>query len=354
MTISNPDPSAGSRNTDHAEAIGPAAPRRPRTHQLQSSPVLSVVVPMYNEEMALSRFFETVEPVLASIGLSYEIVCVNDGSRDATLVGLARRASMDDRIKVIDFSRNFGKEAALSAGLDAARGAAIIPIDADLQEPPDLMPKMVELWKEGYDVVLAKRADRASDTRFKRFSAKLFYKLIRGLSDVDIPENVGDFRLMDRQVNDALRRLPERTRFMKGLFAWLGFHQTSIEFVRPARRDGVEKQNLHRLIGLAMDGVISFSTMPLRFWGYLGFVIALLAFCYGAYIVLKTLIFGVDTPGFATLATVLLFFNGLLMINLGVLGEYVTRIFTEVKGRPLYLVRERINFEDDRDEPSHK
>jgi len=324
-----------------------------RDRQAEQSPVLSIVVPMYNEEAALKRFFETVEPVLASIGLGYEILCVNDGSKDATLAELYRRATQDSRIKVIDLSRNFGKEAALSAGLDAAQGQAIIPMDADLQEPPDLLPQMVALWRQGFDVVLAKRTDRKSDTWFKRFSAKLFYRLIRGLSDVDIPENVGDFRLMDRQVNEALRRLPERTRFMKGLFAWLGFRQTEIEFVRPRRQDGAGKQNLRRLIGLAMDGVISFSTVPLRMWGYLGFVVAGFAFCYGMFIVLKTLVFGVDTPGFATLATVLLFFNGLLMINLGVLGEYVTRIFTEVKGRPLYLVRERINFESE-DAPSDR
>ena len=324
-----------------------------RDRQVEQSPVLSLVVPMYNEEAALKRFFETVEPVLASIGLGYEIICVNDGSKDATLAELYRRATQDARIKVLDLSRNFGKEAALSAGLDAAQGQAIIPMDADLQEPPDLLPQMVALWRQGFDVVLAKRTDRKSDTWFKRFSAKLFYRLIRGLSDVDIPANVGDFRLMDRQVNEALRRLPERTRFMKGLFAWLGFRQTEIEFVRPRRQDGAGKQNLRRLIGLAMDGVISFSTVPLRMWGYLGFVVAGFAFCYGMFIVLKTLVFGVDTPGFATLATVLLFFNGLLMINLGVLGEYVTRIFTEVKGRPLYLVRERINFESE-DAPSDR
>ncbi|MEM7521030.1 MAG: glycosyltransferase family 2 protein [Pseudomonadota bacterium] len=336
-------------DSDHGTPASDDVLRRRR--QLDHAPVLSVVVPMYNEETAAPAFFDALEPVLAELALSYEIICVNDGSRDATIVELVKRSAQDNRIKVIDLSRNFGKEAALSAGLDAARGQAVVPIDADLQEPPELLPQMVDLWLQGYDVVLAKRKDRSADRVFKRNSARLFYILLRGLSDVDIPENVGDFRLMDRKVNDALRRLPERSRFMKGLFAWLGFREATVEFVRPARQGGPEKQNLRRLIALAMDGLISFSTTPLRFWGYLGFVVAMFAFCYGLYIILKTLIFGVDTPGFATLATVLLFFNGLLMINLGVLGEYVTRIYTEVKQRPLYLVRERINFEADNDAP---
>jgi len=325
-----------------------------RDAQLTCEPVLSLVVPMYNEEQAVQRFFQTVEPILARMDLSYEIICVNDGSKDATLSLLHARADADSRIKIIDFSRNFGKEAALTAGLDAARGQAVIPIDADLQEPPELLPGMVRLWQDGFDVVLAKRSDRRSDPWLKRMSARMFYRVIGRLSEVEIPENVGDFRVMDRQVNDALRQLPERTRFMKGLFAWLGFRQTTVEFVRPARQDGTEKQNFHRLFRLGVDGIISFSTIPLRFWGYLGFVIAGLAFFYGAFIVLKTLIFGVDTPGFATLATVLLFFNGLLMINLAILGEYIVRIFAEVKRRPLYIVRSTVNCAGENDAPSDR
>jgi glycosyltransferase involved in cell wall biosynthesis len=314
--------------------------------------VISLVVPMYNEEAALNLFFEAVLPVLDATSLSYEIICINDGSRDATLAGLVRWSLRDRRIRVIDLSRNFGKEAALTAGLEAASGQAVIPIDADLQEPPELLPQMIDLWQQGYDVVLAKRSDRQSDGWLKRVSATLYYRLFKRLSDVDIPANVGDFRLMDRQVNIALRHLPERTRFMKGIFAWLGFRQTTITFSRPARSRGEASQSFTKLVRLAMDGLISFSGMSLRIWGYMGFIIASLAFGYGAVIVVKTLIYGIDTPGFATLATVLLFFNGLIMINLGILGEYITRIFTEVKGRPIYLVRQRINFDQDDDASS--
>lgn len=327
------------------------APDASRLAQSRQDPVLSLVVPMYNEAESLEGFFAALQPALEALGVSYEIICVNDGSRDMTLAGLMGRARQDRRIKVIDLSRNFGKEAALTAGLEAARGQAIVPMDADLQEPPALLGQMLALWQEGYDVVLARRVDRRSDSAFKRLSAALFYRLLRAFSEVDIPENVGDFRLMDRRVNEALRRLPERTRFMKGLFAWLGFRQTTIDFTRPARQGGTGKQNLGRLLRLAMDGLVSFSTTPLRIWGYLGFLVAGLAFAYGAVIFFRTLIFGVDVPGFATLATVLLFFNGLIMVNLGILGEYITRIFAEVKDRPLYLVRERINFDEGADGP---
>lgn len=323
-----------------------------RRAQLTLDPVISVVVPMHNEQDGLARLFDVLGAGLTDTGQSYEIICVNDGSRDQTLLGLMGYAARDARIKIINLSRNFGKEAALTAGLDAAQGQAIIPLDADLQEPPELIKKMVALWQDGYDVVLAKRIDRASDSWFKRVSAGLFYRLLKALSDVEIPENVGDFRLMDRQVNAALRRLPERTRFMKGLFAWLGFTQTTIEFTRPGRLEGEAKQDLRKLLNLATDGLVSFSGTPLRFWGYLGFATAGLAFAYGVVIVFKTLFYGVDVPGFATLTTVLLFFNGLIMINLGLLGEYVTRIFTEVKQRPLYLVRDRINF-DNTDDDDH-
>lgn len=310
-----------------------------------SAPQVSVVVPMYNEEEALGGFFEALEPVLRQLGESYEIICVNDGSRDRTLELLTQRAEADARIKIIDFSRNFGKEAALSAGLDATSGQAVIPIDADLQEPPELIPQMLAHWKEGYDVVLARRKSRESDTAFKRLSAGMFYRAMRLSGDIEIPENVGDFRVMDRKVVDALRLLPERTRFMKGLFAWLGFKQITIEFERPPRQGGEAKQSLKRLVGLASDGLISFSTLPLRIWSYIGFFVALISLLYMIYIVLKTLIFGIDTPGFATLLTVLLFFNGLLMINMGILGAYIARIFTEVKARPLYLVQSRTNFQ---------
>lgn len=306
-------------------------------------PTLSIVTPMFNEEVALARYFEAVRAVLDPLDLTYEIVCVNDGSRDGTLDRLAGYAREDARIKVVDLSRNFGKEAALTAGLELAAGRAVIPLDADLQEPPELIPAMVEAWREGYEVVLARRSDRSLDSRAKAHSAKLYYRLLRWLSEVEIPENVGDFRLMDRRVVEALARLPERTRFMKGIFAWLGFRQTVLTFARPRRLDGEGKQGLRSLFRLALNGILSFSSVPLRMWTYLGLLTAMTAGVYMVYTILKTLILGVDTPGFATIVTVLLFFNGLLMINLGIIGEYLARIFVEVKGRPVYIVRDTTN-----------
>lgn len=309
-------------------------------------PELSLVVPMYNEEAAIGRFFERVRPVLDACGCRYEIVCVNDGSRDGTLDRLVAEARSDRRIRVLDLSRNFGKEAALTAGIDHARGAAVIPIDADLQEPPELIPDMIALWREGYDVVLAERKDRSSDSVGKRVTARWFYRVMNWLSDVNLPENVGDFRLMDRRVVDALGRLPERSRFMKGVFAWLGFRQARVGFTRPARLDGAGKQSPRALMRLALDGFVSFSSAPLRIWTYIGLLTSFGALAFMLYIVAKTLFFGADTPGFATIMTVLLFFNGLLMINLGIIGEYLARIFVEVKARPIYILREEIHFAD--------
>lgn len=309
-------------------------------------PELSLVVPMYNEEAAIGRFFERVRPVLDACGCRYEIVCVNDGSRDGTLDRLVAEARSDRRIRVLDLSRNFGKEAALTAGIDHARGAAVIPIDADLQEPPELIPDMIALWREGYDVVLAERKDRSSDSVGKRVTARWFYRAMNWLSDVNLPENVGDFRLMDRRVVDALGRLPERSRFMKGVFAWLGFRQARVGFTRPARLDGAGKQSPRALMRLALDGFVSFSSAPLRIWTYIGLLTSFGALAFMLYIVAKTLFFGADTPGFATIMTVLLFFNGLLMINLGIIGEYLARIFVEVKARPIYILREEIHFAD--------
>lgn len=305
-------------------------------------PLISLIVPMYNEEKAVEPFFSRVVPILKSVGEDYEIVCVNDGSSDNTLE-LLRRAATDPRIGVIDLSRNFGKEAALTAGLDLCLGQAVIPIDVDLQDPPEVILEMVSLWREGHDVVLAVRHDRSSDHHLKRLSARWFYRLIAKLSDTPIPENAGDFRLMDRQVVEALRGLPERTRFMKGIFAWLGFRTTQVTFVRPARQDGSAKQNYKSLFRLAMDGLVSFTTFPLRIWTLVGLCLSVLSALFLIFIVVQAICFGRDTPGYASLMTVMLFFNGIIMINLGMIGEYIARIFTEVKQRPVYLVRETIN-----------
>lgn len=309
------------------------------------SPVLSVVCPMYNEESALPHFIARIGEVLDPLLADYEIVCVNDGSRDATLPALREWAARDTRVKIVDLSRNFGKEAALSAGLDFARGRAIVPIDVDLQDPPELIGAMLEHWRAGYDVVLAARHDRSSDPRLKRATAGWFYTLMARISDIEIPANVGDFRLMDRQVVEALQRLPERARFMKGIFAWLGFRTTTISFARPNRSAGEAKQHYGRLARLALDGIVSFTTFPLRVWTLLGIALSTASAVYMLVIIVRTLVFGNDVPGYASIMTVLLFFNGMIMINLGILGEYIARIFVEVKGRPIYLVRETVNLD---------
>ena len=241
-------------------------------------------------------------------------------------------------IRIINFSRNFGKEAALTAGLDKARGETAIPIDVDLQDPPELIKELVARWREGYDVVLAKRADRTSDSFAKRVSADLFYKLNGKISNVDIPNNVGDFRLMSKRVIEALKQLPENQRFMKGLFAWVGFKTVVIEYVREKREAGQSSFNGWKLWNFALDGITSFSTLPLRIWLYIGALVSFLSFLYGSFIILKTLIFGVDLPGYASLAVIMLFLGGIQLIGIGILGEYIGRIYSESKRRPSYII----------------
>jgi polyisoprenyl-phosphate glycosyltransferase len=307
---------------------------------------LSLLVPFYNEEAAVPLFFDRVVPVMEAIGLRYEIVCVNDGSRDGTLAMLAAAVTRyPGLVRVIDLSRNFGKEAALTAAIDHASGRAVIPIDADLQDPPEVIADLVARWREGYEVVLAVRADRSSDSWFKRKTADWFYACIGRISEVDIPANAGDFRLMDRCVIEAMQRLPERARFMKGMFAWVGFRTTTVSYIRAPRSAGTTKLRFWRLWNFALEGIVSFSSLPLRIWSYLGFAIALAAVVYMSVVVAKTLIYGVEVPGYASLLTVLLLSSGLNMIGLGIIGEYVARIFVEVKARPVYLVRDRIGME---------
>jgi glycosyltransferase involved in cell wall biosynthesis len=300
---------------------------------------------MYNEEASAQIFFDAIIPIVEGVTADYEIVCVNDGSQDGTYKILCQANTANPRIKVVDLSRNFGKELAMTAGIDYSSGAAVIPIDADLQDPPDLIVDMVAKWREGHDMVLAVRADRSSDTKLKRVSARLFYKLLRRFSETPIPENVGDFRLMDRRVVEALSQFPERTRFMKGIFASLGFKQTTISYTRPARAAGTTSWRLLPLWNFALDGIVSFTTLPLKIWSYIGFACALFAIGYLIILVGRTLIFGVDVPGYASLLSVMLFFNGLIMIGMGILGEYLARVFIEVKRRPLYLVRETLGLE---------
>ncbi|MXN73752.1 glycosyltransferase [Burkholderia sp. 4701] len=305
-------------------------------------PLISLVVPFYNEGEAVGHFFDVVMPLMSGIdGIRFEIVCVNDGSRDDTLDRLVAIGAKDRRVRVIDLTRNFGKEAALTAGIDEAVGDAVIPIDADLQDPPSLIPVMIEHWRGGAEVVAARRTNRACDSFAKRTAAKLYYRVHNALSEVKLPENVGDFRLMDRQVVNALRSLPERRRFMKGLFAWVGFRTVIVDYERDARSAGKSKFSGWKLWNFALEGITSFSTVPLRSWTYIGLGIAALSFLYGSFIVTRTLMFGNPVPGYASLISAMLFISGIELVGIGVVGEYIGRIYYESKERPVYLVRRR-------------
>lgn len=314
-------------------------------HAPQTRPFLSLVVPMYNEAEGLGMFLDAVVPVLEQITTEWEIVAVNDGSRDMTLALLKERAAHEPRIKVIALSRNFGKEAALSAGLGYTSGQVVVPIDADLQDPPELIPQMVAKWQEGYKVVLATRRTRNGDGFFKRTLAVLFYKLLRRVTNVPIPENTGDFRLMDAQVVEVIRLLPERTRFMKGLFAWVGFPTAQIYFDRPGRAAGTATQSCWRLWQLAKDGIFSFTTVPLRLTTYLGIFISCLAFGYALFLLGYFLLLGKDTPGYTSIMLAVLGIGGVQMIAIGILGEYLGRIYHETKQRPLYVIDEITGFD---------
>ncbi|GHV57034.1 glycosyl transferase [Synergistales bacterium] len=269
----------------------------------------------------------------------FEFIFVNDGSADGTLgVLLSLASDKDNNVRVVNLSRNFGKEAALTAAIDYARGDAVIPIDADLQDPPELVLKMIAKWREGFDVVLARRADRNSDTFAKRVTAMMFYRFHNKISSPPLPENVGDFRLMSRRVVDVLKRLPERQRFMKGLFAWVGFKSALIDYTRQERNAGRSSFNFWRLWRLAVEGITSFSALPLTVWSYLGMFTSLTSILYGAYIVIRTMVRGIELPGYASTICLILFLGGLQLMGIGVMGEYLSRTYMESKQRPIYVV----------------
>jgi glycosyltransferase involved in cell wall biosynthesis len=301
---------------------------------------ISIVTPFYNEEEGVGIYFGKLAEVLRPLSASYEFefICVNDGSRDRTLSLLQATRPEFGRVKVVDLSRNFGKEAALSAGLDHASGEAVIPVDADLQDPPELIPEMIRRWEAGTPVVLAVREDRQSDGWLKRTSASAFYDVHNRLAATPIPANVGDFRLMDRRVVDVVRALPERQRFMKGLFAWAGFKSEMVPYVRPARAAGTTKWNYFKLFNLATEGITSFSTAPLRASTLFGVGFSMVAMIYGAIIAARALFFGVDVPGYASIFVAVVFMGGIQLLSLGILGEYVGRIYMESKQRPVYVV----------------
>lgn len=302
--------------------------------------LISIVVPCYNEAETVRRFYDAIMPVLDLISnIEWEIVFVDDGSKDATLIQLLALSHIDSRVRVIEFSRNFGKEPAMTAGIHAARGQAVIPIDVDLQDPPELISQMIDVWRAGAEVVLACRIDRSSDTMIKRKTSSWFYRLHNKLSKIKIPENVGDFRLMDRAVVDALKLLPERQRFMKGLFAWVGFRTVTLEYTRATRVAGESKFSGFALWNFALEGFTSFSTAPLKVWTYLGALGAVFTFLYAVYITIHTLMFGNQVPGYSSLFVAITFFGSVQLISIGLLGEYIGRIYMETKNRPLYLIR---------------
>ncbi|MFZ1989495.1 MAG: glycosyltransferase family 2 protein [Alphaproteobacteria bacterium] len=317
----------------------------PTPLERRKSPFVSLVVPMFNEEEGLKTFFARVYEVMAKIGADYEIVAVDDGSRDGTLAGLKTQRAADPRIKIVALSRNFGKENAMTAGIAYAQGDVVIPIDADLQDPPELIAQFLEKYAQGYDMVYGVRQSRDSDSAGKRLTAGSFYRVFNRLARNKIPENAGDFRLMDRAVVDAFKALPERNRFLKGLFAWVGFKSTGIPFDRQEREAGTTKFNYWRLWNFALDGITSFSTAPLRWWGYIGLCVAALSFLFAFSLILQVLIFGRDVPGYASIMVVVLFLGGMQLLSLGIIGEYLGRLYMESKSRPNFIVREAEGFE---------
>ncbi|HWP59911.1 MAG TPA: glycosyltransferase family 2 protein [Candidatus Acidoferrales bacterium] len=320
----------------NAQDAGAAVFRRPR----DKSFLLSVVVPVYNEEEVLREFHDRLAAVLADAQLNAEIVYVNDGSSDRSLEIIRELRHRDRRVAIVDLSRNFGKEIALTAGLDHAKGDAVVVIDADLQDPPELIPQLVQHFYEGYDTVYAQRLSRAGESAIKKGTAYAFYRIIQWVSRVKIPEDTGDYRLLSRRAVEALKQLKEQHRFMKGLFAWIGFPQKAVPYRRDPRKAGQTKWNYWRLWNFALEGITSFTIAPLKAASYVGLVTAIAAFVFAARIIYKTLVYGDPVAGYPSLMVVILFLGGVQLITIGVIGEYLGRMFDETKGRPLYFLKE--------------
>jgi len=301
---------------------------------------ISLVVPVFNEEDAVPIFYDAVRSHAELSEYKLELIFIDDGSRDETCVIVEQLVKADPLVMLVKLSRNFGKEAALFAGLDYSTGDAVIPIDVDLQDPISVIPKLIEKWRAGYDVVLAKRVDRQTDSLMKRVSAEMFYRLHNKISSPKIEENVGDFRLMSRQVVDEIKILPERHLFMKGLLSWVGFDTAVVEYTRANRVAGISKFNGWKLWNLALEGITSFSTIPLRMWTYLGMVVATFSLLYALWMVADKIIWGNAVPGYPSIMTAILFLGGVQLIGIGVLGEYIGRIYMEAKRRPKYIVKQ--------------
>lgn len=311
-------------------------------HQFTPTPELSVIVPAFNEGPNVNLLVERLTPVLDQAVTSWEVLFIDDGSRDDTLVRLRALSEADSRIRAVSFSRNFGKEIALAAGLDHAHGRAVVIIDADLQHPPETILTFVAKWREGYDMVYGQRVDRSTDGPIRRWLSRRFYDVFERFGETALPDGAGDYRLLDRKVVESLKRMGERARFSKGLFAWVGFKSIGIPFEVNDRAHGESKWSFRKLTAFAFDGLASFSTLPLKVWTYIGSVISTFAFCYALFFAVKTLVFGADVPGFPSLIISVMFFSGIQLVSLGVIGEYVGRIFAEVKRRPLYIVAEEV------------
>lgn len=305
-------------------------------------PELSVVIPVFNEADNIDGLVARLVPILENCVRSFEVVFVDDGSSDETMDALRRVNAVDRRLHAVSFSRNFGKEIAIAAGLDHAQGEAVIIMDADLQHPPEVIPTFVDYWRQGYKNVYGQRTDREQDSRLRRLLSERFYYLFGQFGETPLPPGAGDFRLLDRQAVEALCSMGERARFSKGLYAWIGFKSIGVPFEVAERAFGTSKFSYRKLTRFALDGLMSFSTVPLKVWTYVGTMISAFAILMAVYFLLKTAIYGVDLPGFASLIVSVMFFGGIQLLSLGVLGEYIGRIFAEVKRRPLYLVAERI------------
>ncbi len=310
---------------------------------------LSVVIPFYNEVENVAPLFERLLPVLKAVAQSWEVICIDDGSEDDTHTALLDQRANETRIRILKLSRNFGKEAAVSAGLQACSGAQILLMDGDLQHPPETLKEMLEIQAGGIDVVYGLRRSRQTEGRLRSTLSSAFYRLFSGTSDVRIPADAGDFRLMSRRVVDALNALPEQKRFMKGLYAWVGFSQQAVLYEVEARRSGSSKWSISQLFGYAWNGVVSFSAAPLRMWSVIGICIAALAVAYAIWVIIETLVYGRVVPGYATLVVAIFFLGGLQLLSIGVLGEYIARIFAETKQRPLFIIEESSGFDADSD-----
>lgn len=314
-------------------------------HLQQKRVHISCVVPVYNEEANIDAFINQLQTTLQDLTHEYEIIIVDDGSRDNTLA-VANQLTKNNHIKLLGLSRNFGKEVALTAGIEHSSGDVVILMDADFQHPTAILPTFLEYWAQGYDMVYGLRKDRESESYLKRNLTRMFYWLMQRITSIDIPNNAGDFRLMDKKVIVALKQFPERTRFMKGLYAWVGYNKIGVPFEVQDRAAGKSSWGFTRLAELAITGITSFSTVPLRVWGFIGFIISLVALIYAIYVVTVTLIYGADLPGFPTLAVAIMFLGGVQLLSIGILGEYIARIFTEVKQRPKYLLQMKVGFDD--------